>query len=163
MGKVLGRQRTLPASLNRRVNLHRGHNGFFSQSEKKGPACVQAARRRPCSRPRPPRWCHSVCSLRSTQRRRLTRCTVRLRGRTGGVLKSFYPPVPHFVSKKRVHIRELAFFLQLLRLADSKGILEENRRAEKWIVASIFICTLQTNGNYSIHEMDNLHEIFCCI
>lgn len=28
MGKVQGRQLTLPASLNQRVNLHRGHNGF---------------------------------------------------------------------------------------------------------------------------------------
>lgn len=28
MGKVKGRQLTLPASLNQRVNLHRGHNGF---------------------------------------------------------------------------------------------------------------------------------------
>lgn len=27
MGKVQGRQQTLPASLNRRVNLHCGHNG----------------------------------------------------------------------------------------------------------------------------------------
>lgn len=27
MGKVQGRQLTLPASLNQRVNLHRGHNG----------------------------------------------------------------------------------------------------------------------------------------
>ena len=46
MGKVQGRQLTLPASLNQRVNLHRGHNGFSLAK----PPHMQAACHRPCSR-----------------------------------------------------------------------------------------------------------------
>lgn len=45
MGKVQGRQQTLPASLNQRVNLHRGHNGFSLAK----PPHMQAACHQPCS------------------------------------------------------------------------------------------------------------------
>lgn len=43
MGKVQGRQLTLPASLNQRVNLHRGHNGFSLARQ----LHTQAVRQRP--------------------------------------------------------------------------------------------------------------------
>lgn len=49
MGKVQGRQLTLPASLNQRVNLHRGHNGFSLAK----PPHMQAA-------------CHQLCSCSLT-------------------------------------------------------------------------------------------------
>lgn len=45
MGKVQGRQLTLPASLNQRVNLHWGHNGFSLAK----PPHMQAACHQPSS------------------------------------------------------------------------------------------------------------------
>lgn len=58
MGKVQGRQLTLPASLNQRVNLHRGHNGFSLVK----PPHMQAACHQPCSCSLTP-FCVSLSSL----------------------------------------------------------------------------------------------------